>query len=143
MNLKLSDLPDAFQKALGGGAKKPSKYRNRRTVVDGIAFDSKKEADYYAQLELERRAGSVLLFVRQPSFVLEGGVVYRADFLVIRPGPEAFVPPQMPDLGWRRAPTSVAFDVIDVKSPATAKDKAYRIKKRQFEARYGIQIREV
>lgn len=127
MSLKLSDLPAAYRHLAGGAQKKPSKYRNRRTVVDGISFDSKKEADYYAQLELERRAGSVLLFVRQPSFLLEGGVVYRADFLVIRTS----------GIGsqW------TFFEVIDVKGCRT---RSYLNKKKQFEARYApVKIREV
>lgn len=37
-------------------ATRKSKYGNKKTVVDDIAFDSKKEADYYCELKLLRKA---------------------------------------------------------------------------------------
>jgi hypothetical protein len=33
--------------------------------------------------------------------------------------------------------------VVDVKSPYTAKDKVYRLKKKMFEFRYGIELEEI
>ena len=33
--------------------------------------------------------------------------------------------------------------VVDVKSPYTAKDKVYRIKKKMFEYKYGIELEEI
>lgn len=36
---------------------KPNKYRNKKIVIDGIKFDSEKEADRYAQLRILLRAG--------------------------------------------------------------------------------------
>lgn len=49
---------------------------------DGIRFDSKKEADYYDELKLRKRAGDVIQFLRQVPFFLPGGVKYVCDFLV-------------------------------------------------------------
>lgn len=100
-----------------------AKYGNARTVVDGVRFDSKKEAARYETLKRLKEAGEVLWFATQPQFVLEGGVVYRADFVV----------------AWKGGRVSVE----DVKSEATARDKSYRIKKKQVEARYGIRVEEV
>ena len=34
-----------------------NKYRNRKTVVDGITFDSKREAERYMELKLLEQAG--------------------------------------------------------------------------------------
>jgi Protein of unknown function (DUF1064). len=72
--------------------KKSSKYRNVRTVVDGITFDSRAEANRYVELKQLMKAGIVLLFVRQPRFLLQEGyekdgewfgkLEYVADFLV-------------------------------------------------------------
>ncbi|HGV4613967.1 TPA: DUF1064 domain-containing protein, partial [Escherichia coli] len=63
-------------------ATRKSKYGNKKTVVDDIAFDSKKEADYYCELKLLRKAGRVVTFLMQVPFHLPGGVVYKLDFMV-------------------------------------------------------------
>lgn len=69
-------------------APKPSKYRNRRTVYRSIqgferTYDSKKEADFAANLDHQLRAGLIGWWLPQPSFPLPGGVTYRADFLIM------------------------------------------------------------
>lgn len=46
------------------------KYNAVTQTVDGINFHSKKEAGYYQQLKLERRAGLIKSFTRQVSFDL-------------------------------------------------------------------------
>lgn len=57
------------------------KYAAVATVTDGIRFDSKKEARYYADLKLRRAAGEVVQFLRQVPFHLPGGVRYVCDFM--------------------------------------------------------------
>ena len=49
---------------------KHSKYYNVKTVVDGIKFDSKKEAWRYNELKLLERAGEITDLQVQPSFRL-------------------------------------------------------------------------
>lgn len=61
---------------------KKSKYRNNRVKVDGFLFDSQFEADYYADLKLQLRAGVIRGFCKQPRFVLTEGREYVADFIV-------------------------------------------------------------
>lgn len=56
------------------------KYSAVRTECDGIKFDSKKEARYYQQLKLRVKSGEVVVFLRQPTFHLPGGVRYVCDF---------------------------------------------------------------
>ena len=51
--------------------KKKSKYSNIKTVVDGIEFDSKKEADYYCQLKILKRAGEIKDFDLQQRYELQ------------------------------------------------------------------------
>ena len=64
-------------------AYKRPKYNNKPTEVDGIKFDSIKEAHRYSELKLLREAGEVAQFITQcPRFRLPGGVSYTADFLV-------------------------------------------------------------
>lgn len=103
-----------------------AKYGNTRTVVDGVRFDSKKEAAVFERLRAEMaepvgNPDDAAWFCLQPQFVLPGGVIYRADFLVVtRAG---------------------RVRVIDVKG--YKKDKVYRLKKRQVESLYGIEIEEL
>ena len=68
------------------------KYRAKKTVVDGITFDSKKEADFYCELKMLRMGGVVKDFECQHKFVLQEGfrhhgkaeraVTYTADFVI-------------------------------------------------------------
>ena len=99
-------------------APKPSKYRNKKIVVDGEAFDSKREYSVYCELKLLQRTGEVAEIERQPSFELQPAfrrgkanhraIIYRADFRVTyRDGRQ---------------------EVIDVKSTITAKNREYRNK---------------
>lgn len=67
---------------------KHSKYNNKKTWVDGICFDSKKEAEYYSILKTLQVAGEIKGFCRQPEFILVEGnaenraITYKADFIV-------------------------------------------------------------
>lgn len=61
---------------------KPNKYRNVKTEVDSITFDSKAEANRYVELRLMKHAGQIKGFAVQPSFVLGGNIRYRPDFIV-------------------------------------------------------------
>lgn len=69
-----------------------NKYRNRKTVIDGITFDSIREAKRYSELKLLERGGKIKKLVLQPEFILQVGFVdnmeikhqpikYRADFM--------------------------------------------------------------
>ena len=46
------------------------KYHNTKTVADSIKFDSKLEAERYAQLKILERAGVIRALELQPSFEL-------------------------------------------------------------------------
>lgn len=68
-----------------------TKYGNRKTMIDGITFDSKAEASRYWELTIMQRAGEISDLQLQVPFGLipaqrrsdgkmERGVVYVADF---------------------------------------------------------------
>lgn len=63
------------------------KYHNRKTVIDGITFDSAKEARRYMELKLLERAGEISNLQRQVKYDLipkrgkERSVTYIADFV--------------------------------------------------------------
>ena len=70
-----------------------SKYHATKTVVDGITFDSKKEAKRYDELKLMERAGAIKDLQRQvryeliPAFDVDGKhyrpTSYVADFVYV------------------------------------------------------------
>ena len=99
-------------------AKKP-KYNNKRVKVDGILFDSQKEADFYGELKLSLRAGIIKGFCRQPEFgLLEGfgyrrPITYRADFIVFN--------------------LDGTVEIIDTKGMET---EIFKIKLKQFKDKY-------
>ena len=57
------------------------KFGAKRTELDGIKFSSKKEAGVYQDLELRRKSGDVLFFLRQVPFHLPGGTKHIIDFV--------------------------------------------------------------
>lgn len=62
------------------GAVPVLKYGNAITEVDGIRFDSRKEAKYYEDLLWQQRTGAVKSIELQPEFVLQPGYkVTEAD----------------------------------------------------------------
>lgn len=105
--------------------KKISKYRNVKTDLDGIKFDSIAEAHYYATLKMLKKSGIVKGFQLQPVFELipkfklpSGKNIaaqnYRADFKVYYP--------------------NGTVEVVDVKGKATAH---YKDKRKAFLYRYA------
>ena len=68
-----------------------SKYRAKKTEIDGITFDSKREAERYCELKLMQKAGLINQLELQPKFVLQEGfkkngkairpITYKADFM--------------------------------------------------------------
>src|SRR5678809_46711 len=104
---------------------KPSKYRNKKTEVDGILFDSKKEAARYQVLKLMQEARQIVHLNYQVPFALvvnkQSVCVYVADFAYTKAG---------------------RLVVEDVKSPAT-RTAVYQLKKKLMRACYDIEIVEV
>lgn len=72
--------------------RKKHKYNARKTVLNGLEFDSKKESDRYQELLLLEASGRIVGLSTQPEFVLLEGfrdrrgkwrraIKYRADFI--------------------------------------------------------------
>lgn len=105
------------------GAKSQDRRRVRgtkKTVRDGLKFDSLLEADYFSSLKIKQLAGKIVHFHRQVEFILPGAVRYFCDFLVLFP--------------------DGSLEYIDTKGPKT---DTYRIKKKQVEDLYDVTIIEV
>jgi len=64
-------------------AAKQNKYHNRKTYCQGVLYDSKKEAEKAAELELLKQACKIKGYLTQVSFRLPGGVGHRVDFGIL------------------------------------------------------------
>lgn len=108
-----------------------SKYNAQKTTVDGITYDSRKEAQRAQELRLMLRAGIISNLREQVPYelipaqkneygkVIERAVVYKADFVYDEKGKTV---------------------VEDTKGVRT---KEYIIKRKLMLYEYGIRIREV
>ncbi|HEY1898632.1 MAG TPA: DUF1064 domain-containing protein [Steroidobacteraceae bacterium] len=95
-----------------------AKYGNQAYVdIEGTRFDSKLEWRCCEWLKARALNGEILWFTRQVPFTLEGGVVYRADFLA--------------------ALAAGGVEVIDAKGHDT---RAAKNKRKQVRARYGVTV---
>lgn len=100
-----------------------SKYKNIKVTVDGINFDSKREADYYLYLKKKKEEGLIKDFSLQPKFVLQESfrkngvlfraITYKADFKVEN--------------------LDGKVDIIDIKGMQTT---VFKIKQKLFERKF-------
>ena len=105
------------------------KYNNTKVEIDGITFDSKKEANRYCELKLLEKSGEIKNLELQKKYILipaqriDGKLIerecsYRADFVY---------------------ETKDGIVVEDTKGFRTAE---YKIKRKLMLERYGIRILE-
>lgn len=109
-----------------------SKYRNRKKEVDGITFDSEKEAKMYATYKLLKRSGEIKSFERQVKMPITINNKHIANYF----------------LDFKVEYSDGRIEYIDVK----AKDKetqkwittdVFQLKKKLVQAIYGIEIKLV
>lgn len=113
--IKLNKLDDKLLEK-----NKKSKYGANKVEIDGIKFDSKKEAEYYNELKVRLTAKEIKGFCRQAEFILAPNLRYKADFIVFN--------------------NDGSVDVVDVKG---FKTDVYKIKKKVFEDKFDLKIIEV
>ena len=111
-----------------------SKFFSKKVEVDGIMFDSKKEANFYLKLKDLEKKGIIKKLELQKEYILQDKfkinnktrreITYKCDFAYI-------------------TSEDGKYHVVDIKSPYTAKDKVYRIKKKLFEKKYNMELEEI
>lgn len=104
---------------------KENKYRNNKVEIDGITFDSGKEANYYCELKIRKKAGEIKSFSRQPRYLLQEkyvdkqtgkkirAIYYKADFEIVH--------------------NDGSKEVVEVKGMKT---QVYKLKIKMFKFRY-------
>lgn len=106
--------------------KKPPKYHNVKTIVDGVYFDSQKEAEFYNDLKMLLQAGHIKGFCRQAEFILQEGfagtkpICYIADFIIFNNDGTA--------------------TVKDVKGGEITKTPEFKIKQKLFKKKFNMEI---
>jgi hypothetical protein len=130
MNIK--DLEkEGFVLKNGKWVKKRSynKYRNTKKKVDGINFDSEKEANYYAKLKLLERANEIVKFERQVKMPIEINDIHIAyyilDFKVYYPNGDI---------------KYIDIKAQDKKTKKWITTDVFKLKKKLIEAIYKIKI---
>ena len=108
-----------------------TKYFSKKVEVDGIKFDSKREANYYIKLKELENEGKIKDLELQKNYLLQEKfklgnktrreITYRADFTYVTTEDDK-------------------LHVVDVKGYRT---EVYRLKKKLFEYKYGIELEEV
>ena len=122
------------------GTQKRSKYGNRKVVMDGIKFDSEREAARFGELKVLRAMGKIRNLRLQANFTLVEGyttiegerikpMVYRADFTYERA--------TEPDIA------GVVHWLPEVEDAKGMHTQTYELKKKLMQDKYGITIREV
>lgn len=117
-----------------------SKYRSRKVTINGITFDSRKEAARYQELKLLERVEAIKNLQRQvefeliPSQRINGKVVerpckYVADFVYLE------------DLNFK-SPDGPIWNKV-VEDTKGFKTKDYIIKRKLMLHVYGIRIKEI
>lgn len=110
---------------------KKSKYKAIKCEYDGVKFDSKREMNRYIDLKLLEQAGRIenlqlqVIYELQPAFEFLGNKIrainYVADFVYFD----------------KRINETVVEDVKGMKTPV------YKLKKKMFEYKYKMEIKEI
>lgn len=127
---KLISVQEGKDTAKKKVAQNGSKYGNKKVEINGIVFDSKREARRWLELDMLAKAGEIQDLQRQVPFLLipsqkvDGKVVERAVSYVA-------------DFQYRENGKTIVEDAKGCKTPE------YKLKKKMMLFFYGVQIREV
>jgi len=102
-----------------------NKYHAIKTTIDGIIFDSKREAERYAELRLLERAGEISALKIHPKYILAEAVITEKE--TIRPIY------YIGDFEYREGDRIICEDIKGGRATQTA---VFKLKVKLFKARY-------
>lgn len=122
---------------------KMGKIKHKKTVVDGITFDSKMESEYYIKCKADLEAGIISKLELQPQYILQekfikvdGRVIYGndPDFNKIKKKSKAETIQAIKYIAdFKLTYPDGSVQIVDTKGQATAD---FKIKRKMFEAVY-------
>ena len=126
INIQETDIKD---KIIDRAVERASKYNAKKTDIDWIRFDSKKEANRYKELKLLEKSWEITGLLLQPEFILQRKferqgkcyrpIIYKADFLYYK--------------DWKQIVEDVKWFKTDV----------YNIKKKLLLYKYNLEFKEI
>ena len=108
-----------------------SKYKAKKTIIDGITFDSKSEAKRYEELKLLQRGGAIQNLSLQPRFMLQEG------FVNIHTGKKERAIEYVSDFMYDEGNETIVEDVKGFKT------SDYKIKRKLFLFKYQNQYKHI
>ena len=100
-----------------------SKYRNRKTEVDGFVFDSRREANRYLELKILERAGEIENLELQPKYDLSVNGKHICSYIA--------------DFRYQEGGRTIVEDAKGMRTDV------YRIKRKLMKAVHDIEVVEV
>jgi len=114
-----------------------SKYRNVKTIVDGIRFDSRREANYWVGLKIREAAGEITELRRQVRFPLYCPELWRQNVGDVLATSAAQVAEYVADFTYK---LNGELMVVDAKARRIS---PYPLKRKWLALQHGIDIIEV
>lgn len=123
---------ETYKKLLGNSIDvKQNKYKNKKVIYDGIKFDSNREMAYYIKLKMLEEKGIIKdlelqkVYELQPAFKVNGKtykkITYKADFSYV----------------------SVEDNKLHIVDTKGFRTDVYKLKRKMFAYKYGIEIEEI
>lgn len=128
---------------------KRSKFGAKSVTVDGLRFDSKREASRYAVLKVRMQAGDIRRLRCQPRYALCPLIIEHGDVRDINTGSNS--PRRCPvseyvaDFEYEesdRGYGGISWRLV-IEDTKGVRTDIYKLKKRWFETQYGIAVVEV
>lgn len=125
-----------------------AKYGNKKAVIDGITFDSKKEAQRYTELKLLEKAGKITGLQLQREFELIPEQREKTDQIYTKgPNKGRFKPGKLLERKCSYVADFVYWNLENncmvVEDAKGMRTKEYIIKRKLMLHIYGIRIKEV
>ena len=124
-----------------------TKYRSKKIIVDGIVFDSKKEAKRYQELSLLKKSGEIQNLQRQVEYILIPNQYISTDVMITKGKHAGQYKTKLVE---RKCSYIADFVYIDMKTGQTVvedtkgfRTKDYIIKRKLMLYIHGIRIKEV
>ena len=127
-----------------------NKYKNQKIIIDGIEFDSKKEANRYCELRLLQRAGRIQNLERQKEYELipaqyESFERYGKNGKRLKDGKRCIEQSvkYIADFAYTENGKQIVEDVKGYRDPKSAGCAKFVIKRKLMLYVHGIKIKEV